>query len=123
MFLRRLAVALPHSRSFLSGGNNHDLASAISELNKEMESVFGEPPPIGHASSNSNQYMAQEPQFVSQKVVDSTPGLTHISSTGEAQMVDVSRKESSKRTAIASCKELVEQRKQAVSSHFATTYT
>ncbi|KAG7994709.1 hypothetical protein I3843_01G072300 [Carya illinoinensis] len=104
MFLRRLAVALPHSRSFLSGGNNHDLASAISELNKEMESVFGEPPPIGHASSNSNQYMAQEPQFVSQKVVDSTPGLTHISSTGEAQMVDVSRKESSKRTAIASCK-------------------
>ncbi|KAF5464475.1 hypothetical protein F2P56_014549 [Juglans regia] len=104
MFLRRLAVALPHSRSFFSGNNNHDLASAISELNKEMESVFGEPPSNGHASSASNQYMAQEPQLVSHKVVESTPGLTHISSTGEAQMVDVSRKESSKRTAIASCK-------------------
>lgn len=67
--------------------------------------MFGEPPSNGHASFDSNQYMAKKSQFVSDMVVEeSTPGLTHISSTGEAQMVDVSHKESSKRTAIASCK-------------------
>lgn len=104
MFLRRLAVALPHSRRFFSSNSNHDLASAIAELNKEMESVFGEPPSNSLARSVSNESMAQEPQFMSPKVDESTLGLTHIGSMGEAQMVDVSHKESSKRIATASCK-------------------
>lgn len=70
-----------------------------------MESVFGGPPSSdGPASSVSNEYKAQEPQSVSHKGVKSTIGLTHIGSMGEAQMVDVSPKESSKRTAISSCK-------------------
>ncbi|KAB1203984.1 Cyclic pyranopterin monophosphate synthase accessory protein, mitochondrial [Morella rubra] len=104
MLIRRLAVALPRSRRFFSSNWNHDLASHIAELNKEMESVFGEPPSSGNASSVSNEYVATEPKFVPGKSVESTPGLTHTGSMGEAQMVDVSRKESSKRTAIASCK-------------------
>ncbi|PQQ02021.1 cyclic pyranopterin monophosphate synthase mitochondrial [Prunus yedoensis var. nudiflora] len=75
MFLRRLAVASSRSRRFLSSNSSHDLARTIAELNKEMESVFGEPPANGPASSPR-----------------------------EAQMVDVSPKESSKRTAISSGK-------------------
>ena len=69
-----------------------------------MESVFGEPSSNGPASSASNVYMAQEDQLGTHKGVESPVGLTHIGSTGEAQMVDVSLKESSKRTAIAHCK-------------------
>jgi hypothetical protein len=34
MFLRRLAVVLPHSRRFFSSNSNHDLAGAIDALNK-----------------------------------------------------------------------------------------
>lgn len=69
-----------------------------------MESVFGEPSSNGTASSASNVYMAQEDQLGTHKGVESPVGLTHIGSTGEAQMVDVSLKESSKRTAVARCK-------------------
>ncbi|KAF3439855.1 hypothetical protein FNV43_RR18133 [Rhamnella rubrinervis] len=104
MFLRRIAVAFPHSRRFLSTNRNLDIASAISELNKEMESVFGEPPLNGPATSISNDITAEEYQFSPQKASETAIGLTHVGSTGEAQMVDVSPKESSNRTAIASCK-------------------
>ncbi|XP_030966329.1 cyclic pyranopterin monophosphate synthase, mitochondrial [Quercus lobata] len=104
MFLRRLSVTLPLSRRFFSSNSNHDLSSTIAELNKEMELVFGEPSSNGPASSASNVYMAQEAQLGTHKGVESPVGLTHIGSTGEAQMVDVSLKESSKRTAIARCK-------------------
>lgn len=70
-----------------------------------MESIFGEPPTSnGFSGSVSNDFMAQEAQLTSQKICDNTPDLTHISRTGEAQMVDVSLKENSQRTAIASCK-------------------
>lgn len=71
---------------------------------QEMESVFGEPPLNGPASSISNDITAEEHQFSSQKVSETAIGLTHVGSTGEAQMVDISPKESSKRIAIASCK-------------------
>lgn len=69
-----------------------------------MESVFGEPPLNGPASSTSNDIMAEEHQFSPQKASETAIGLTHVGSAGEAQMVDVSPKESNKRTAIASCK-------------------
>lgn len=74
-----------------------------------MEAVFGEPPAeSGLASSASNDVMAQEPQkLVSEANGENTLGLTHIGSTGEAQMVDVSPKASTKRTAISSCKVLL----------------
>ncbi|KAI5345818.1 PREDICTED: cyclic pyranopterin monophosphate [Prunus dulcis] len=104
MFLRRLAVASSRSRRFLSCNSSHDLARTIAELNKEMESVFGEPPANGPASSPSNDFMPQEPQLAPQEKGDSELGLTHIGNKGEAQMVDVSPKESSKRTAISSGK-------------------
>ncbi|EXB62167.1 Molybdopterin biosynthesis protein CNX3 [Morus notabilis] len=104
MLLRRLSVAFPHSRRFLSSNSSHDLSSAIMELNTEMESVFGEPPSNYLASSESNNYTAQEPPNTPQKGGETAIGLTHVGSTGTAQMVDVSFKGSSKRTAIASCK-------------------
>ncbi|XP_052478932.1 cyclic pyranopterin monophosphate synthase, mitochondrial isoform X2 [Gossypium raimondii] len=91
MFLRRLAVIVPRSTRFFSSKDSLDLASTVAELNKEMESVFGEPPPDGLANSGNRS-------------CENTPGLTHVGSTGKAQMVDVSPKETSSRTAIASCK-------------------
>ncbi|KAI9083267.1 hypothetical protein K1719_034799 [Acacia pycnantha] len=77
---------------------NHELASSIQELNKEMESVFGQPP-----SSRFDSTVSDGPAINSPKTSESTSGLTHTSNSGEAQMVDVSPKENTKRTAIASC--------------------
>lgn len=68
-----------------------------------MESIFGEPPSDGFSDSGSNDPMTQQSPMTSEKI-ENAPGLTHVGRTGEAQMVDVSPKESSKRTAIASCK-------------------
>ncbi|EEF39051.1 conserved hypothetical protein [Ricinus communis] len=118
MFLRRAAVTLPYSRSIFSAKSTHDLASAITEMNKEMEFVFGEPPSGGGFSGSlNNDHMLQEPKFSpidnilaqdSQSISDSMNQnaleLTHVDSSGEAQMVDVSPKENSKRTANATCK-------------------
>ncbi|PPD68324.1 hypothetical protein GOBAR_DD34798 [Gossypium barbadense] len=124
MFLRRLAVIVPRSTRFFSSKDSLDLASTIAELNKEMESVFGEPPPDGLANSGNrscmaqdahhnshvilgstnDKFAAQELSSISHHLGENTPGLTHVGSTGKAQMVDVSPKETSSRTAIASCK-------------------
>ncbi|WCJ22427.1 Cyclic pyranopterin monophosphate synthase [Euphorbia peplus] len=119
MFLRRVAVTFPYSTRFISARSNHDISSAISELNKEMESVFGESPPIGMSgsaqepgfsssfelpSSTTENFMVKESKVASQIVNQNAPRLTHVSNTGEAQMVDVSPKENTKRTAIATCK-------------------
>lgn len=59
---------------------------------QEMESVFGEPPSNGPNSSGSVNLLNDESQFLSEKKDESASGLTHTSSTGEAQMVDVSPK-------------------------------
>ncbi|KAH6779986.1 cofactor of nitrate reductase and xanthine dehydrogenase 3 [Perilla frutescens var. hirtella] len=111
MFLRRVAWKLnPLSKSrFFSSDGTHDFTKAISELNKEMESVFGEPPSSSLASSLDSPTMVQESHLATNDVneKESTPslsGLTHIGSRGEAQMVDISSKEITKRVAIASCK-------------------
>lgn len=104
MFLRRAVLPFPRSKRFFSSNSSNDIASAIAELNKEMESVFGEPPPTSLADSVSNQSMAQDSHIVYPDITTKDFGLTHIGSKGEAQMVDVSAKETSKRVAIASCK-------------------
>ncbi|KAM2483482.1 hypothetical protein ACFX1W_041108 [Malus domestica] len=105
MFLRRLAVSSFCWRRFFSSNSvNNDLARTIAELNKEMESVFGEHPASGPPSFPNNDSMAQEPQLAPQEEGENELVLTHIGSTGEAQMVDVSPKQSSKRTAISSGK-------------------
>ncbi|KAK8483121.1 hypothetical protein V6N12_063737 [Hibiscus sabdariffa] len=127
MFLRRLAVIVPRSARFFSSKESLGLASTIAELNKEMESVFGELPPDGLANSGNRSFMDQEYQHNSHVSLSSTkdkftdlelqsishnlgekaPGLSHVGSTGKAQMVDVSPKENSSRTATASCKVLL----------------
>ncbi|OVA06273.1 Molybdopterin cofactor biosynthesis C (MoaC) domain [Macleaya cordata] len=105
MILRQLATKFRTCGRYLHTNNNPDLATAIAELNKEMESVFGDPPPVSNTSPiNDLPNMAQVTQFVPQSIGENEQGLTHISNTGEAQMVDVSSKESTKRVAIAGCR-------------------
>ncbi|CAN0900745.1 Cyclic pyranopterin monophosphate synthase, mitochondrial [Linum grandiflorum] len=124
MFLVRTAVAasLSHSRRFLCTSKVHDF---IAEMNKEMELVFGEVPPSGLAGSITRDHVSeQQPQAIPQDLQSSVTnnsykphnaeaqqiaggdnlGLTHIDRKGEAQMVDVSPKDSTKRIAVASCK-------------------
>lgn len=69
-----------------------------------MESVFGESPSTINSSSFGEEITAEAPQLVSPKIGGSRLGLTHVGSKGEAQMVDVTPKESTKRAATASCK-------------------
>ncbi|KAK7270141.1 hypothetical protein RIF29_23067 [Crotalaria pallida] len=107
MFLRRIVAVCPRAKRLFSSTGSHDFTSAIQELNKEMESVFGESPPDGLASSVNNRHVNQETQLSSQKISDSSFELTHTGHSGEAQMVDVSPKENSKRIAIANCKVLL----------------
>lgn len=117
MFLRRVAPTLPLSKRLFctTPSTSTNFESAIDELNKEMEFVFGEAPPSSLAGSSSNQSIAQDSPtlpFETMANESSLPSetmanefsLTHIGSKGEAQMVDVSLKEMSKRVAIASCK-------------------
>ncbi|XP_047179700.1 cyclic pyranopterin monophosphate synthase, mitochondrial isoform X1 [Vigna umbellata] len=107
MLLRRIVAACTQSRRMFSSSVNHSYESAIQELNKlilfqEMESVFGDPPANGLASSANN--LNNEAQLPAPNISDSSFQLTHTSKSGEAQMVDVSPKESSKRNATAVCK-------------------
>ncbi|GAB4844606.1 hypothetical protein Ancab_038006 [Ancistrocladus abbreviatus] len=106
MFLRRvLRSASPQSaRFFSSKNNNHDLRTAIDELNKEMEMIFGEAASTGHAGLSPGSQLDQEPEILHPNMHENGHQLTHIGGKGEAQMVDVSPKESTKRTATASCK-------------------
>ncbi|CAA2965347.1 cyclic pyranopterin monophosphate synthase accessory, mitochondrial [Olea europaea subsp. europaea] len=115
MFFRRVSskTLRPLQRSRLFGSNSgYDFSKAIQELNKEMESVFGEPPKSSLAGSIDNQSMAHDsesaPTHVTQSI--SSSGLTHTDSRGEAQMVDISPKEITKRVAIASCKVILGQK-------------
>ncbi|KAK6163368.1 hypothetical protein DH2020_000232 [Rehmannia glutinosa] len=114
MFLRRVTSKLkpmPRSRLF-SSDNGPDLSEVIAELNQEMEFVFGEPPASSPAGSSNNQTMAQESHLVMNDITkkETFSGLTHIGSKGEAQMVDISSKEITKRVAVASCKVILGQK-------------
>ncbi|KAL9304642.1 unnamed protein product [Arabidopsis thaliana] len=112
----------------------------INELNQEMQSIFGqEPSPDGpgtmdfselksskieplrsknidfrqqieyhkstHSSKNDSQAIEQYA-----KVASDMSKLTHVGIAGEAQMVDVSSKDNSKRTALACCKVILGKR-------------
>lgn len=112
MLLRRIALLAPRSRSFLSS-NTNDISSTIAEFNKEMESIFGESPPDSFAGSMKTNSSPQESEHTTatvpisiskENLAGNIPILSHIGSSGEAQMVDVSPKENSKRTATATCK-------------------
>lgn len=73
---------------------------------QEMESIFGEPSPSSLSGCINNQNTTQASNPVPQEMSknDLSSRLTHVGSTGEAQMVDVSCKDVSNRVAIASCK-------------------
>ncbi|XP_038986141.1 cyclic pyranopterin monophosphate synthase, mitochondrial isoform X1 [Phoenix dactylifera] len=101
MLLRQLRVHHSLGRRFISN-SSYDLA--ISELNKEMKSIFGEPPD-GFSSSAS-----QESHFIPTGSGESHQGLSHVDGSGQARMVDVSSKEDSKRVAVAACKVLLGQK-------------
>ncbi|MQM01799.1 hypothetical protein Taro_034555 [Colocasia esculenta] len=104
MLLRQARVNSSSFRRYLS--NVRSVDSTIQELNKEMEVIFGAPP----ASGNVGSQAIQESDVPSPASVESEPGLTHVSSSGEARMVDVSAKKESKRVARASCKVLLGQK-------------
>lgn len=117
MFLCRAVSTFPNSRRFLSSNSGLDLAKAIKELNQEMEYVFGEAPPCstlrGSPLEEYNTIQDTEdsrlaPSYTARS--ESSAGLTHTSLKGEAQMVDISSKEVSKRIAIASCKVILGQK-------------
>ncbi|KAM3235732.1 hypothetical protein P3L10_015769 [Capsicum annuum] len=113
MFLQRvISTILPSSRSLFSSIGSHDLSKAIFDLNQEMESVFGEPPPSSLSGSIDNQSMTRDLKLntVEMDGKESFARLTHIGSKGEAQMVDVSRKDISKRVAIAHGKVILGQK-------------
>ncbi|CAI9260579.1 unnamed protein product [Lactuca saligna] len=130
MYLRRASLMLHKSRRSFS--SSHDIASTIDELNKngkmslknsmflcikrphkkilyqEMEFVFGEAPPTSLTGSSESQPISQDSEFTPVEKInmemENESKLSHISVKGEAQMVDVSHKDISKRVAIASCK-------------------
>ncbi|KAG4161737.1 hypothetical protein ERO13_D01G074900v2 [Gossypium hirsutum] len=57
---KQTQMTVPRSTRFFRSKDSLDLASTIAELNKEMESVFGEPPPDGLANSGNRSCMAQD---------------------------------------------------------------
>ncbi|XP_021748722.1 uncharacterized protein LOC110714500 [Chenopodium quinoa] len=105
MLLRKFPTTFSLSKRFLSTKNTHDLASSIAEFNKELEDIFGEPPssagPLGSSGSGD---VTQDTRFSTSEISEKVCGLTHIGKQGEAQMVDVSPKQNTKRTAVASGK-------------------
>lgn len=110
MLLHRLSTKFAAlARPFCSNTRN-DIATTIAELNKEMEVVFGEPPSKGFGASAANGVGTQETQSMSQGSEEIAGGLTHVGNTGEAQMVDVSPKVTTNRTATASCKVMLGKR-------------
>ncbi|KAF5191410.1 Cyclic pyranopterin monophosphate synthase [Thalictrum thalictroides] len=104
MFLRQSTLSVcPLIRKF-STNNAPFVENAIAELNKEMESIFGDALSTSDLSSTNNVPIAREPHFAPPQLSEHIESLTHINSGGEAQMVDVSSKEISKRVTIAGCK-------------------
>ncbi|XP_074282528.1 cyclic pyranopterin monophosphate synthase, mitochondrial [Silene latifolia] len=102
MIIRRLPTAFSLSRRFFSSKNTPDFSSSIAEFNKELEDIFGGPPASG--PSDSSVSCSVSPENLVTELSDVPGKLTHVGSHGKAQMVDVSPKEDTKRTAIASCK-------------------
>lgn len=75
--------------------------------------MFGEPPASSSlADSRDTQKMAEEPHLMTKEASqkESFPGLTHVGSKGEAQMVNITSKGITDRVAVASCKVILGQR-------------
>ncbi|KAJ4781791.1 Cyclic pyranopterin monophosphate synthase [Rhynchospora pubera] len=98
LYRKRIAASWFFQRRFSNSGVNYP---AIDELNKELESIFGERP----LSSSLNSTPTIEPEYNPNS--DQKPQLTHVDSTGQAKMVDISHKGDTKRVAIATCRVLL----------------
>ncbi|KAL9234552.1 hypothetical protein vseg_009411 [Gypsophila vaccaria] len=102
MVLRRLPLRFSLSRRLFSTKDAQDLSSYIAEFNKELEDILGEPPALGPSDAGNSHSVIPENQIP--EVSDVPTRLTHVGSHGKAEMVDVSPKAETKRTAVASCK-------------------
>jgi cyclic pyranopterin phosphate synthase len=71
-----------------------------------MESIFGESP----SSSPLGSSPPQQPVQPTSAPREGQPGLTHVDSSGQAKMVDVSPKQDTERVVIASCRVLLGQK-------------
>lgn len=105
MFFKQIGIRRTWGRCFGSKSNG-GYESAIVELNKEMESIFGEPP----SASGLDSTAGVEPQSLSFGSFEGQQTLSHVNSSGQAAMVDVSSKDDSKRVAVASCRVLLGQK-------------
>ncbi|KAL8138382.1 hypothetical protein V2J09_004383 [Rumex salicifolius] len=104
MLCRRLLAGGSLPKRFFSGQSGKITDSAIADLNKEMEAVFGEPAPSGFDGSSATHIPCEDTQIIPSEVHENVAGLTHVGRRGEAEMVNVSPKDNTERTAIASCK-------------------
>ncbi|CAH8336699.1 unnamed protein product [Eruca vesicaria subsp. sativa] len=112
LFRRFPAVISPAKRTFSSDKVSDEIDLRIlNELNQEMQSIFGAEPPatmdypelessIGSTKPESCRQYEQPAKLATEDMSK----LTHVGVSGEAQMVDVSSKDNTKRTALASCK-------------------
>ncbi|PKU71160.1 uncharacterized protein LOC110095156 [Dendrobium catenatum] len=107
IFLRQIRAGCS-SRRFLSSSSSK-LDLAIADLNREMESIFGEPPTQssihGELPSTSAINTSTAPDYP--VLPECKKGLSHVDNSGNALMVDISSKEDTKRSAIASCRVLL----------------
>ena len=71
-----------------------------------MESIFGEPP----SASGIDSHVVSEPRPLSSGPSEDQQALSHVDTSGQAAMVDVSSKEDSKRVAVASCRVVLGQK-------------
>ncbi|CAA7056247.1 unnamed protein product [Microthlaspi erraticum] len=138
MFLRRFpTVFSPTKRAFGSKISDGIDAQIVNELNQEMQSIFGaQPSPDGFSGPGTMDFSELKSKVESlkptvpensdlrshieyQKSTEYKQGaemasdmsrLTHVGVSGEAQMVDVSSKDNTKRTALACCKVILGQR-------------
>lgn len=109
IFLRQIRAGCS-GRRFLSNSSSSSYDLAIADLNKEMESIFGEPPhasAVSPSASRTSKSTAEEPLVLPSS--SKSKGLSHVDSIGKAKMVDISLKEDTKRTAVASCRVLLGQ--------------
>ncbi|CAN8310907.1 unnamed protein product [Cochlearia groenlandica] len=127
MFLRRYPIVIsPMKRAFSIKVSDEIDLQLVDEMNQEMQSIFGVEPSTdgfsGHATmdysdfkskieslKSTNHENSMQYEQPAEVAVDMSK-LTHVGVSGEAQMVDVSSKDNTKRTALACCKVILGKR-------------
>ncbi|XP_020588167.1 uncharacterized protein LOC110029987 [Phalaenopsis equestris] len=109
-FLGQIRASYLFRRFLSSRSSNYDLA--IADLNKEMESIFGDPPLRGDPHGELPSTSAIDESTLREYLTFSSSnehkhGFSHVDNGGKARMVDVSSKEDTSRRAVASCRVLL----------------